>query len=216
MLEIAERCKIIRIFSCGWVFTSVPVNQVRDVNDKTNFAGAGINIAQRVLDCGDAGHILVSRHMAEDGPIPALAATPHDLGECEVKHGLRLRIVNLHKDNLGNPQVPEKLKRRRWKQASGAIRPISAPRSPKFALIAALLVSTIALVVSSLIFFHPRSRSPAAVAAPGAIISSAAAPIPEKSIAILPFENLSGDKENAYFTNGVQDEILTGRPRWPT
>src|SRR5438876_7376750 len=193
---------------------SGPVNRVTDVNDKTNFAGAGINVAQRVLDCGDARHILVSGHVAED-----LAQYRHwqlylrDLGEWEVKHGLRLHLFNLYNDDVGNPQVPEKLKRRRWKQAPGAVRPISAPRSPKFVLIVALLVSTIALVVSSLIFFHPRSRSPAAVAAPGAIVSSAAGPIPEKSIAVLPFENLSGDKENAYFTDGVQDEILTGLSR---
>jgi TolB-like protein/class 3 adenylate cyclase/Tfp pilus assembly protein PilF len=190
---------------------SGPVNSVRDVNDKTNIAGAGINVAQRVLDCGDARHILLSSHVAED-----LAQYRHwqlylrDLGEWEVKHGLRLHLFNLYKDDLGNPQVPEKLKRTRWKQASGAVRPITAPRSPKFVLIVALLVSAIALVVSSLIFFHPRSRSPAPVAAPGAIVSSAAAPIPEKSIAVLPFENLSGDKENAYFADGVQDEILTG------
>jgi len=127
-----------------------------------------------------------------------------------VKHGLRLHLFNLYKDNLGNPQVPEKLwRRKRWKQ-SVSVRPISAPRSPKFALIVALLVSTIALVISSLIFFHPTSRPPAALAAPGAIAGSAAAPIPEKSIAVLPFENLSGEKENAYFADGVQDEILTG------
>src|SRR5438046_5716733 len=190
---------------------SGPVNSVRDVNDKTNIAGAGINVAQRVLDCGDAGHILVSGHVAED-----LAQYRHwqlylrDLGEWEVKHGLRLHLFNLYNDDVGNPQVPEKLKRTRWKQASGAVRPISAPRSPKFVLIVALLVSTIALVVSSLIFFHPRSRSSAAVAAPGAPVSSAPAPIPEKSIAVLPFENLSDEKENAFFADGVQDEILTG------
>src|SRR4029077_11289731 len=146
---------------------SGPVNPVTDVNDKTNFAGSGINVAQRVLDCGDAGHILLSGHVAEDlAEYRHWQPHLHDLGECEVKHGLRLHIVNLYKDNLGNPQVPEKLKRTRWKHASGAVRPISAPRSPKFVLIVALLVSAIALVVSSLIFFHPRSRSSAAVAAP--------------------------------------------------
>jgi TolB-like protein/tetratricopeptide (TPR) repeat protein len=164
-----------------------------------------------VLDCGDAGHILLSGHVAEDlAEYRHWQPHLHDLGEWEVKHGLRLHVVNLYKDNLGNPQVPEKLKRTRWKQASRTVRPISAPRSPKFVLIVALLVSTIALVVSSLIFFHPRSRSPAAVAAAGAILSSAAAPIPEKSIAVLPFENLSDEKENAFFADGVQDEILTG------
>src|SRR5205823_4995336 len=190
---------------------SGPVNRVTDVNDKTNFVGSGINVAQRVLDCGDAGHILLSGHVAEDlAEYRHWQPHLHDLGECEVKHGLRLHIVNLYKDNLGNSKVPEKLRRRkRWKQAP-TVHSISAPRSPKFALIAALIVSTIALVVSSLIFFHPTSRPPAAVAAPGAIAGSAAAPIPGKSIAVLPFENLSGDKENAYFTDGVQDEILTG------
>ncbi|PYK38860.1 MAG: hypothetical protein DME49_06475 [Verrucomicrobia bacterium] len=190
---------------------SGPVNRVTDVNDKTNVAGAGINVAQRVMDCGDAGHILLSRHVADDlSQYRHWQPHLHDLGECEVKHGLRLHLFNLYKDNLGNPQVPEKLwRRKRWKQ-SVSVRPISAPRSPKFALIVALLVSTIALVISSLIFFHPTSRPPAALAAPGAIASIAEAPIPEKSIAVLPFENLSGEKENAYFADGVQDEILTG------
>src|SRR5207253_11091881 len=173
---------------------SGPVNRVTDVNDKTNVAGAGINVAQRVLDCGDAGHILLSAHVAEDlAQYRQWQPYLHDLGEWEVKHGLRLHLFNLYKDDLGNPQVPEKLKRTRWKQAPCAVRPISAPRSPKFVLIVALLVSTIALVVSSLIFFHPRSRSSAAVAAPGATVSSAVAPIPEKSIAVLPFENLSDE-----------------------
>ena len=190
---------------------SGPVNRVTDVNDKTNIAGSGINVAQRVMDCGDAGHILLSRHVADDlSQYGHWQPHLHDLGECEVKHGLRLHLFNLYKDNLGNPQVPEKLRRRkRWKQAP-TVHPISAPRSPKFALIVALLVSAIALVVSSLMFFHPASRPPAAVAAPRAIAGIAAAPIPEKSIAVLPFENLSGEKENAYFADGVQDEILTG------
>ena len=93
---------------------SGPVNQVTDVNDKTNFAGSGINVAQRVLDCGDAGHILLSGHVVEDlAEYRHWQPYLHDLGECEVKHGLRLHIVNLYKDNLGNPQVPEKLKRGR-------------------------------------------------------------------------------------------------------
>ena len=147
---------------------SGPVNRVTDVNDKTNIAGSGINVAQRVMDCGDAGHILLSRHVADDlSQYGHWQPHLHDLGECEVKHGLRLHLFNLYKDNLGNPQVPEKLRRRkRWKQAP-TVHPISAPRSPKFVLIVALLASTIALVVSSLIFFHPTSRRPAAVAASG-------------------------------------------------
>src|SRR6266566_3349158 len=130
---------------------SGPVNRVTDVNDKTNIAGSGINVAQRVLDCGDAGHILLSAHIAEDlSQYRHWQPHLHDLGECEVKHGLRLHLFNVYKDNLGNPQVPEKLRRKkRWKQAA-TVYPISARRSPKFALIAALLASTIALVVSFL------------------------------------------------------------------
>src|SRR4029434_1387149 len=80
---------------------SGPVNEVRDVNDRTNVAGAGINIAQRVMDCGDAGHILLSKHLADDlADYRHWRPYLHDLGECEVKYGLRLHLVNLYKDNL--------------------------------------------------------------------------------------------------------------------
>ena len=194
---------------------SGPVNRVTDVNDKTNFAGAGINVAQRVLDCGDAGHILLSAHIAEDLTNyrhwqPYL----HDLGECEVKHGLRLHVFNLYKENLGNPQIPEKLKRRKGsKQAIRAVRPMMLPAGPRLALILALLVSAVALVSSSLIFFHRTSPSLTIPALPERKASNPPAAIPEKSIAVLPFENLSDEKENAYFADGVQDEILTGLAR---
>ncbi len=191
---------------------SGPVNQVRDVNDKTNIAGPGINIAQRVMDCGDAGHILLSKHLADDlAQYRHWQPFLHDLGECEVKYGLRLHLVNLYKDNLGNPQVPEKLKRRKWKQASGAVHPISPPRWPKIMLTVALLVSAIALAVSSLIFFH--RASPTTTSGLPEAAADAVTGIAEKSIAVLPFENLSDEKENAYFTDGVQDEILTGLAR---
>src|SRR5205823_13764645 len=111
---------------------SGPINRVTDVNDKTNIVGSGINIAQRVLDCGDAGHILLSGHVAADlAEYRHWQPYLHDLGECEVKHGLRLHLVNLHKDNLGNPQVPEKLKRGRWKHKPAVVRPVSPPRWPK-------------------------------------------------------------------------------------
>ena len=190
---------------------SGPVNKVRDVNDKTNFAGGGINVAQRVQDCGDAGHILLSAHIAEDlAHYRHWQPYLHDLGECEVKHGLRLHLFNLYKENLGNQQVPEKLKRRkRWKQAS-TVWPIGTSRWPRIMLVA-LLLSAIAVVISSLILFH-RATSPKVTSAPGARVSTAAS-IPEKSIAVLPFENLSDEKENAYFADGIQDEILTDLAR---
>jgi TolB-like protein/class 3 adenylate cyclase/Tfp pilus assembly protein PilF len=188
---------------------SGPVNRVTDVNEKTNIAGSGINVAQRVLDCGDARHILLSAHVAEDlAEYRHWQPHLHDLGECEVKYGLRLHLFNLYKDGLGNPQVPEKLRGGRRRPASAiGVRPVTAPRWPKVVLLVALVVSAVALVISSLIFFNR---------APPTTVSrdlSALAAIPEKSIAVLPFENLSNEKENAYFADGVQDEILTGLSR---
>src|SRR5216117_2673438 len=90
---------------------SGPVNEVTDLNEQANIAGAGINIAQRIMDCGDAGHILLSRHVAEDlEQYPRWRSHLHDLGECEVKHGVRVRTVNFYTDEVGNPEVPEKFK----------------------------------------------------------------------------------------------------------
>ena len=116
---------------------SGPVNRVSDVNDKTNIAGAGINIAQRVLDCGDAGHILLSAHIAEDlAEYRQWQPSLHDLGQCEMKHGLFLHLFNLYKDGLGNPQIPEKLRPGRRRLASAVtVRPITAARWPTAALI---------------------------------------------------------------------------------
>ncbi len=189
---------------------SGPVNPVRDVNDQTNMAGAGLNVAQRVLDCGDGGHILLSGHIAED-----LCQYRHwqpylqDLGECEVKHGLRLHLFNLYRDGLGNPQVPEKLKRGRWKHKPAVVRPISPPRWPRPLLVVALVVSAVALVSSSLIFFNRASSPPTTSPLSEETASKATVLVPEKSIAVLPFENRSEDKANAYFADGIQDEILT-------
>jgi hypothetical protein len=171
---------------------SGPVNRIIDVNDKTNFAGSGINVAQRVLDCGDAGHILLSAHVAEDlAQYLHWKAYLHDLGECKVKHGLRLHLFNLCKENLGNPQVPQKLRRRRS------------------LLVLALVVAALATVISSLTFFQRVSLRMTPSTPPEGTASKGTVLIPEKSIAVLPFENLSDDKENAYFTEGVGDEILT-------
>src|SRR6266496_4387102 len=181
---------------------SGPVNQVVDVNDQMNIAGAGINVGQRVMDCGDAGHILLSKHIADDlTHYRHWQPDLHDLGECDVKHGLRLHVFNLYRDGLGNPALPEKLKRgRRWKKAGVSIQPISAARWRKFALIAALLLSAVALAIS----FSILSRRGAVTQT-----TSPATFVPEKSIAVLPFENRSEERANAYFAEGIQDEILT-------
>ena len=188
---------------------SGPIGRVTDVNEKTNIAGSGINVAQRVLDCGDAGHILLSAHVAEDlceyrHWQPCL----HDLGECEVKYGLRLHLFNLYKDGLGNPQVPEKLRPGRKRPASAvSVRPISAPRWPKYVLTAVLLVSAVALAISFSVFY--RRGSPAVTRSSSGKAADVGLPIAEKSIAVLPFENRSEDKANAYFADGIQDEILS-------
>src|SRR6266403_1661837 len=90
---------------------SGPVNEVVDLNEQANIAGAGINIAERVMDCGDAGHILVSKRVADDlEQYRQWRSHLHDLGECEVKHGVRVHVVNLYTEELGNPNVPEKLR----------------------------------------------------------------------------------------------------------
>src|SRR5207253_952650 len=188
---------------------SGPVNQVTDVNDKTNIAGSGINVAQRVMDCGDAGHILLSGHIAEDlTQYRQWQPYLHDLGECEVKHGLRLHLVNLYKDNLGNPHLPDKLKRgRRWKRTSAvSVRPVITPRWPKYVLAAVLLLSAVALAISFSVFY--RRGSPAVARSSSGKAADGGLPIAEKSIAVLPFENRSEDQANAYFADGIKDEIL--------
>src|SRR5436190_10326039 len=158
-LEISEALKGHPHIKLRMGVHSGPVNQVTDVNDRTNIAGAGINVAQRVMDCGDGGHILLSKHLADDlAEYRHWRPHLHDLGECEVKHGLRLHLVNLYKDDLGNPHLPEKLKKR-WKQAPVPVRPISAPRWPKALIAVALVAAVVALVISSLIFFYRASST---------------------------------------------------------
>src|SRR5437773_3501627 len=137
------------------------------------------------MDCGDAGHILLSRHVADDlETYPHWQPCLHNLGEFEVKHGARIGIVNLYDDQIGDPQLPKKFQalkkhRSRVRRAEAAI---------------ALLV--LAALVAAFIFVL---RKP----------TRALFGIAEKSIAVLPFENLSEDKANAYFAEGIQDEILT-------
>src|SRR5436305_1809437 len=168
---------------------SGPVSGVIDVNGHANLAGAGLNMAQRVMACGDAGHILVSKHVAEDlEEYEHWRPFLHDLGVCEVKHGMRVGVTNLYSDEIGNPQLPKKfqaLQKRR-----------SRVRWAEVAI--ALLV--LAAVVAAFLFVLRRPMRTALTVA-------------EKSIAVLPFENLSEEKANAFFADGVQDEILTNLAR---
>jgi TolB-like protein/serine/threonine protein kinase len=177
---------------------SGPVDQVKDVNDRIIVAGAGINMAERVMGCGDAGHILLSKRVADDLSQerhwhPLL----HDLGEMEVKHGVRLGIVNLHTEELGNPEVPQKFK------SSSAACLVSATAKthikPLWTLIGAAALILVGITFGSYLFSQQQKIKTAA-ATSGA---------PEKSIAVLPFENLSKEAENAFFADGMQDQILT-------
>jgi TolB-like protein/Tfp pilus assembly protein PilF len=198
-LEIARELKKHPELQVRMGIHSGPVNAITDLNEQANIAGAGINIAQRVMDCGDAGHILLSKHVAEDlEHYPRWKPYLHDLGQCEVKHGVRISVVNFYSDEVGNPALPEKFK---------SAPPISTEPEPKrskpvFALaigIGALAVTAVfaALFVRGL-WRSNEKREP-----------TDALPIPAKSIAVLPFENLSRDPDNAYFVEGIQDEILT-------
>src|SRR5262249_54911581 len=160
-----------------------------------NVAGPGINIAQRVMDCGDAGHILLSKHVAEDlEEYPHWQPHLHELGECEVKHGVRVSVVNLYTRDLGNPAVPEKLKAARVAAAAAARRKRAAYQWLSLGVVT--LLAAMAVIFLAL----PRYKQPPA---------TAESSVPQKSIAVLPFENLSEDKANAYFADGIQDEILT-------
>jgi TolB-like protein/Tfp pilus assembly protein PilF/class 3 adenylate cyclase len=174
---------------------SGPVNEITDLNEQANIAGAGINIAQRVMDCGDAGHILLSRHVAEDlEHYPRWRSLLHDLGECEVKHGEVISVVNLYDDEVGNPQLPEKFKEAQRERAAKAVATRPAPTLRR----KYLLTAAAALLITAMgIGFWIYSRQ--------AIVTSSP---PGKSVAVLPFENLSRDPDNAYFADGMQDEIL--------
>jgi len=186
---------------------SGPVNEITDLNEQANIAGAGINVAQRVMDCGDAGHILLSRHVAEDlEQYRQWQPYLHDLGECEVKHGVRVSVVNLCTEEVGNSEVPEKFQTPKEVQPAPAIATSdSKPVRRSWSWIAALII--VAALASAAGFYISSRRS--GPKTPPSATAPAPAAIPEKSIAVLPFENLSSDKENAYFADGIQDEILT-------
>src|ERR1043166_1037680 len=192
-LEISRALKKHPEFQLRMGVHSGPISGVIDAAGKANVAGAGINIAQRVMDCGDAGHILLSKHVAEDlEEYPHWQPHLHELGECEVKHGVRLSMVNLYTRELGNAAVPERLKAS-YVAAAAARRKRAGYRwlSVGVGLLALLAV------VGFVLFRYKR---------PPATVES---PVPEKSIAVLPFENRSPDPNNAYFADGIQDEILT-------
>jgi TolB-like protein/Flp pilus assembly protein TadD len=163
---------------------SGPVNEITDLNAQANIAGAGINIAQRVMDCGDAGHILLSQHMADDlEQYPRWRSHLHDLGTFEVKHGVRVNVTNLYSDEFGSPKLPSKLqavkKHRahvRWAEA-------------------AIGLLVLALIIGGVFYFARR---------PGQLAST----VEDTSIAVLPFVDMSQAKDQGYFSDGISEELL--------
>ena len=162
------------------------VNRVDDVNDRLNLAGSGINTAQRIMSCGEADHILLSQHTADD-LCHSRDWAPHlqDLGECEVKHGTRVHLVNLYGSDFGNPLSPLKV--------------IAAHRrllTKRWAVICALFL----LVIGTALLVVSRAGR---VAPP-----YSAGPVEEHSIAVLPLVDLSESKDQEYLCDGVSEELL--------
>ena len=196
-LEIAEALQKHPELPVRMGIHSGPVSEVTDVSGRTNIAGAGINMAQRVMDCGDAGHILLSQHVADDlVQYRQWAPRLRDLGECEVKHGVRLHLVNLYAEPLGNAAVPEKFQQA---DAKAGRRKASATQQCRM---------------------DRRSRARRDLSRRGAAIISArieqrqrAPPIPEKSIAVLPLVNSTGDPANEYFSDGMSEEFISSLSR---
>ncbi len=284
-LEVARALKEHPEIAVRMGIHSGPVSEVTDLNERTNIAGAGINLAQRVMDCGDAGHILLSQRVAEDlSEYRQWSAHLHPLGECEVKHGVKLSVTNLFGDDFGNAAVPARFARSRarpgaadssWlglesKSFFGELRrrnvylaaviyalagwlliQIATQVFPFFQvpnwvvrLVVLLLVLgfPVALVLAWAFEITPEGVRKTDEIPPGksirwkagrkidfaiiGILAMAIAgllylrrspshqgqhgvDISEKSIAVLPFENFSADKENAFFADGIQDDLLT-------
>src|SRR5256886_2151683 len=227
---------------------SGPIHHVKDANGRENIAGVGINIAQRVMDCGDAGHILVSKRVADDlAQQRRWQPYIHELGDVEVKHGVVVSLVNLYAETIGNPTPPKRLEKARGSIPGSGVgtRKALSPLGRAIFIVAILLL---VLAIVSVIFVpaimrmldHGRLAAlpqPTATAPPSLAdtIKSAVAKqitdelqdelsrkknaavqpaptgsaIPEKTLPVLPFDNLSRDPDNAYFCEGVQDEILT-------
>ena len=212
-LQISQRLRAQPSLPVRMGIHSGPVHHVADVNQRENIAGAGINIAQRVMDCGDAGHILLSKRVADDlAQYRRWQPYLHELGDFEVKHGVVVSIVNLYADVVGNAEPPAKLKhgKRLPERARGSEQ---AKRSPLLIplLIAGLMlfsVAVLAIIFAPAILKQSRARENT-TSFPAAPTTPSAPAIAEKSIAVLPFENMSRDPDNAFFTDGVQDQVLT-------
>src|SRR5438067_409653 len=188
-LEITQALKTHPEIPVRMGIHSGPVSEVTDVSGRTNITGSGINMAQRVMDCGDAGHILLSQHVADDlMQYRQWAPRLHDLGDCEVKPGVRLHLVNLYAEQLGNSEVPKKLATAK-----------RTGRNRRSGVIAALVL--VALLAAAAAYYLASNRP------------TKGAAIPEKSVAVLPMVNSTGDPANEYFSDGMSEEFISSLSR---
>jgi serine/threonine-protein kinase len=251
-LEISQALRVQPSLPVRMGIHSGPIHHVKDANGRENIAGVGINIAQRVMDCGDAGHILVSKRVADDlAQQRRWQPYLHELGDVEVKHGVVISLVNLYAETIGNPTPPSRLENVRGRipgSRAGTRKGLSPFARAIFIIVGLVIALIFVLAIVSVILApaimrtldrgrlaalpQPSATAPSSLAdtiksdvakkikdqlevalaakAKAEVERSAAgSAVPEKSIAVLPFENLSEEKANAYFAEGVQDEILT-------
>jgi hypothetical protein len=178
-LEISKALKSHPELKVRMGIHSGPVNEIRDLNEQANIAGVGINMAQRVMDCGDAGHILLSKRVADDlEQYPQWCSHLTDLGECEVKHGTRVSVVNLYTDEVGNAEAPAKFQKTKVTQPAPAAAVTGAtPARRSRTLIAALII--VAALAAAAGFYISSHRAGPKVAPPSAGPDRLPAPILE-------------------------------------